>query len=141
LRDPTVRAEPLEDGLSPEYWYFFLNQHVFFWLTEDRLQSMLCARPYRDKIHDVLVLDGPSLIKDFKDRIILSPINSGCTKPYPHPRGRDTLQQIDDYPYRSRKLAKKEGAVEVAVRDGVPNISDYIIEIQERDCKNVYRRD
>jgi len=72
---------------------------VFFWLTEDRLETMLNARAYRDIEQDVLIVDSESLITAYEGEIRLSPINSGCTKPWPQPRDRSTFLAINKYSY------------------------------------------
>jgi hypothetical protein len=77
----------LEDGLTPRLWYQILNSRVFFWLTRDRLVRLLNAGAYKDKEHDVLELDTASLVEAYREQITLSHMNSGCTKPMPHPRG------------------------------------------------------
>jgi hypothetical protein len=39
------------------------------------------------------------MVARHQERIVLSPMNSGCTKPYPHPRGLGTFLPIEEYPY------------------------------------------
>ena len=96
----------LEDGLSPSEWYGILNQRTFFWLTEERLNRLLCAGSYSGSLHDVLVVDTRSLVQTHHDAITLSPMNSGNTRPFPHPRGLRTFLPIAQYPYADRKRRK-----------------------------------
>jgi uncharacterized protein DUF7002 len=121
----------LEDGLSPEDWYRTLNAKVFFWLTKERLLRLLNAGTYRNQEHDVLMLDTKSLIEANVDKIWLCPINSGCTKPFPHPRGRKTFQRVRQYPYAEWKTKRKRGEriVELAVDYAVPNIEKYVTRV------------
>jgi hypothetical protein len=121
----------LEDGLSPEQWYRILNAKVFFWLTPERLLRLLNAGTYRTQEHDVIALDARSLITAYEDRIWLCPINSGCTKPFPHPRGKKTFQRISDYPYAEWKTKRKRGerAVEVAVDYAVPDAAKFVTRV------------
>ena len=93
----------LEHGMSPTDWYRTLNAKVFFWLTRDRLVRLLNAGNYRSQEHDVLVLDARLLVEAYRDRVWFCPINSGCTQPFPTPRGSATFQRISDYPYAERK--------------------------------------
>lgn len=118
----------LQDGLVPEDWYRLLNGRVFMWLTRDRLDRLLAARPYRDLEHDVLELDAAPLVAACRERITLSPINSGATKPFPRDRGKDTFLPIADYPYASWRERRKVGerVVELAVAGGILGIGRFV---------------
>jgi hypothetical protein len=109
----------LKDGLTPHAWYRLLNGKVFFWLTQERLLRLLKAGTYRNEEHDVLELDASPLVEAYRDKIWLCPMNSGCTKPFPHPRGISTFQRIADYPYAQRKPKKKPGerSIKMAVSE------------------------
>jgi hypothetical protein len=118
----------LQDGLTPAQWYRLLNHRVFFWLTRDRLHRLLSADAYRESEHDVLEVDTASLVSQYRRAITLCPMNSGCTKPMPHPRGRRTFSSIRNYPYSHWRSRRKRGerVVELAVTDGVPDIHKYV---------------
>ena len=136
----------LQDGLTLTDWYRLLNERVFFWLTEDRLERMLRAAAYRNYEHDVLTLNSEPLIHDHAAEIELSPMNTGCTKPYPHPRGKDTFQPLDIYPLAARKKSHRADAVvELAAMRSVPNVADYVIEVRRRSHgkqgRVIWRRD
>ena len=124
----------LPNNLPPSAWYELLNAKTFFWLTEDRLSRLLNARTYRDQVHDVLEVDTRSLIAAYRDSIWLCPINSGCTKPYPHPRDQSTFQRIGTYPYASWKLKRRAGerVVELAVDHSVPDIVRFTTRVTRR---------
>lgn len=121
----------LQDGLSPEAWYRLLNGKVFFWLTRDRLLRLLNAGAYRSQEHDVLELNARALVGAYTDKIWLCPMNSGCTKPIPHPRGSATFQRIVAYPYADWKAKRKRGerVVELAVDYAVLDIPDYVTRV------------
>jgi hypothetical protein len=121
----------LEDGLSPEEWYRILNSKVFFWLTQERLLRLLNAGTYRLQEHDVLALDAKLLIEAYEDKIWFCPINSGCTKPFPHRRGRKTFQRISDYPYAQWRAKRKRGEriVELAVDYAVPDVAKFVTRV------------
>ena len=117
----------LQEGLVPEDWYRLLNARVFMWLTRDRLLRLLTARPYRTMEHDVLELDAAPLVAVYRDRITLSPINSGATKPFPRARGADTFLPIADYPYASWRERRKAGerVVELTVTGGLRDVGRF----------------
>jgi hypothetical protein len=118
----------LQDGLAPEDWYRLLNAKVFFWLTRERLLRLLNAGTYRAEAHDVLELNAKSLVTAYKDKIWFCPMNSGCTKPFPHPRGNKTFQRIADYPYSHWKMKRPRGerVVELAVDYAIPDIAKFV---------------
>ena len=118
----------LQDELSPESWYQLLNAKVFFWLSRERLSRLLNAGTYRSQEHDVLEIDASSLVAAYKDRIWFCPLNSGCTKPFPHARGLETFQRIVNYPYSRWKAKRRRGerVVELAVDYAVPDIAKFV---------------
>ena len=118
----------LPEHLTPADWYVLLNEKVFFWLTEDRLHRLTGAKAYRGREHDVLEVDTRSLIDAHRKAIWLCPINSGCTKPMPHPRDETTFARISDYPYDKwrGKRSRGERAVELAVDHSVPDIRKHV---------------
>ena len=126
--DDAGLARCLDDGLSPADWYRLLNRKVFFWLSRARLLRLLNARPYRGLGHDVLELDTASLIEAYRPAILLSPINSGATRPFPVRRGRNTFLPIGDYPYARWRATRGRGerVVELAVEYGVHDISRFV---------------
>ncbi|MEI4509201.1 hypothetical protein WBQ88_15735 [Sphingopyxis sp. CCNWLW253] len=130
-------AKCLQGGLSPIDWHAKLNERVFFWLTEKRLQKLLCAGAYRKQQHVVLKINTAMLVNDHRERIELAPMNTGCTMPFAHPRGPETFLPIDQYPYsnwRKKGRSRHEAVVELTVIGGVPNIADYVEEVTIRKC-------
>ena len=118
----------LPDRLSPADWYELLNAKAFFWPSEERLHKLTNARAYRDQEHDVLEVDTRSLIEAHRDAIWLCPINSGCTKPMPHPRDETIFARIPDYPYEHwrERRRRQERVVELAVDHSVQDIGDHV---------------
>ena len=118
----------LPGHLTPSDWYKLLNAKAFFWLTEDRLHRLTTAKAYRDREHDVLEVDTRSLIEAHRDAIWFCPINSGCTKPMPHPRDETIFARISEYPYEhwSKRRRKAERVVELAVDHSVPDIREHV---------------
>jgi hypothetical protein len=119
------------DSMKPSEWYRLLNRRVFFWLTEPRLTTLLQAKAYRDRQHSVLIVDTKRLVEAHSAAITLSPMNSGCTKPFPFPRGRRTFLPIKDYPFETwrKKRGGKDPIVELAVDYAIPKIHKYVLEV------------
>lgn len=125
---------------SPTEWYQILNGKSFFWLQEHRLQRLLQARAYREESHCILTVDTRMLIEKHRERINLSPINSGCTKPMPHPRGKDCFLSLQEYPfdYWVKKRGKNgDSAVELTVEYAVPDISRLVTRVEIRKAGKV----
>jgi hypothetical protein len=123
----------LQDGLTPSEWYRILNARTFFWASRQRLRGLLGARAYRDRPQTVLTVDTRSLVEAYRDRIELSPINSGSTIFKPAPRGHRTFQSIDQYDYRAwrDKRGPENAIVELVVRGGIPDIRDHVLAVHE----------
>lgn len=121
----------LQDGITPEGWYRNLNSKVFFWLTRERLLRLLNAGTYRQHEHDVLEIDSKSIIEVYYDNIWLCPMNSGCTKPFAHPRGHSTFLRVKDYPYQHWKSKRPRGerVVELAVDYAIRDVRKYVTRV------------
>jgi hypothetical protein len=91
------------------------------------LLRLLNAGNYRNEEHDVLELETAPLIEAYKEKIWFCPINSGTTKPFPHPRGNSTFSRIADYPYSNwkEKRARGERVVELAVDHSIPDVKNF----------------
>ncbi len=116
-------------GMTPSEWYALLNERVFFWIGEERLEKLLNAYRHRDNL--VLVLDTATVMARYAAQTTLSPINSGFSARYPQPRGRDTFRPIAEYPFA--EWAKKRGGLskavaECAVSGGVANVTEALVE-------------
>ncbi|MDX9858555.1 MAG: hypothetical protein RBT76_12250 [candidate division Zixibacteria bacterium] len=118
--------------MSPQEWYRLLNGMVFFWPSADRLQRLLSGRAYKKRAHCVIVVDSQKLIERYQDSIRLSKINSGAIPYGPTPRGSTTFSTLFQYPHVSRR---RDGSVriqlgEVAVKYGVSDILDFVLEVR-----------
>lgn len=130
MNEKNVR-KVLED-MKPEEWYLSLNRKVFFWVRLQRLLGLLNARAYKSRKHVVLLVDTNSLVTEHKDRIWLSPINSGSTIYGNGKRGSKTFKRIDDYQYEDERKRRGENAiVELAVDYSVPDIESHVIRVEE----------
>lgn len=130
LRDqkPMIESQlkkALQDDLTPRDWYSLLNSKVFLWATQDRLNTLLNAKSYRNEEHDVLTLDSAQLLNDHWESVALCHMNSGNTRPFPHPRGKNTFLPIADYPTTNKDRPVKP-IVEVTVSSCIPNVFNYV---------------
>lgn len=137
IRDQSpLRPHILEQrlvGMTSTQWLAVLNDRVFLWLHEAKLQGLLRARRYRQDEHDVLVVDTASFVAAYADRIRLSPINSGATL-YPNAaeRGPQTFRTIADYPYDERRRGRgpADAIAELAVPGGVPDVARFVVRVE-----------
>lgn len=117
-------------GMSVEDYYRSLNERVFFWVTEDRLDRLRLAGAYRSRQHDILVIDTTALLERYADAVELSHLNSGAVHPAAnYPRGLGTFKKISDYPWAAREQVSTEPLVELTVPYAVPDIEDVVISV------------
>ncbi len=129
LSEGTLRR--LLDDMSPKEYYELLNRMTFFWARKERLQKLLNARAYKNRPHIVLTIDTRSLLQKHRDRIWLSPINSGATFRGGGRRGRGTFKRIADYPFEEMKRKKRDDAVvEVSVDYAVKDVVDVVTKVE-----------
>ena len=115
----------LTDGISPGEWYRTVNAHVFFWVDRERVERLLGARAYRNHRHALLVARTADIVGRHCRRVVLSPLNTGATKPMPHPRGRNCFLPLALYPFeqwRRKRGGVRKAVVELAVKGGVPDL-------------------
>lgn len=122
LKDCTVRE-----------WYELINRKVFFWVTEERVNTLLHAKAYRDRHHLVISVKTALLLERYKSAA-LSPINSGSTIYRPVPRGLATFQPLHSYPYEYRRRSRGlRGAIaEIAFDYSVPDLSAFVLKVEKR---------
>jgi len=121
-------------GCSPRQWYEFLNRHVFLWVNEERVQTLLSARAYRTREHVVITVRTSPLLERHDRRARLSPINSGSTIYRPVPRSLETFATLDAYPYNERRRIRgiANAVVEVAIDYSIPDLSDFVERVERR---------
>ncbi|MDI6024050.1 hypothetical protein QBL02_10885 [Leucobacter sp. UT-8R-CII-1-4] len=126
LDDATVRDQlPLKfidrclfPGVTTQEFLDALNTRVFFHVDEERLLRLLNARAYRNKVHDVLMLDTATFLGNHPN-VELAPYNTGSVHvPNMPPRGPETFEPLEDYslPYWERIRGSKDAIVELTVR-------------------------
>ncbi|MFC7049588.1 DUF7002 family protein [Emcibacter nanhaiensis] len=132
-----IRA--LNGTMMPSEWYYLLNSMVFFWPTKSRLKTMISAKAYRDLNHDVLIVRTEPLVKEYVKRLRISPINSGCTKPFAHPRSKNLFKDITSYPFSERKskYGTEKAIAEVCFLDAIPNIENFVEDVLVLNADNL----
>lgn len=135
----------LDDNITPSQFYKLLNQRTFFWVREEKLTTLLRARAYRDKSHDVLIVDTEELIKKYENKITLCRINSGATPYNNGRRGPRSFKRIRDYPFNEYKNRGKDAIVELAVDYGIPDIKNYVVRVdvwsKDGQTSNIWKND
>lgn len=121
-------------GMTEAEWYRTLNGRVFFWLTEERLNSLRNAPPYRHRAHDILVISTERLLASYGHEVELSHLNSGAVHPAAdYPRGAGTFRSIPDYPWAERRrVAPREPIVELTVPYAVRDAATLVIDVSRR---------
>lgn len=116
--------------MTPEDWLSLLNSRTFFWPTKERLRTMMSARPYRELQHEVFVFKTQTLLNAYVDNAWVSPINSGATIPWKHPRGSSTFTRLKDFDLAARlEVANRKSAVAEFVLDcRLHPVSDHLID-------------
>ena len=130
-------ASCLGDELKPVDWYRILNGKVFFWLNEDRLNTLL--RAYQNRAHLVLEVDTEALLKKHGSQVSLTPLNTGCTSPMAFPRGLNSFLPPHSYPfaeYKRKKGGAKRAIVELTVDHAVQDIGALTLRATHRIYEN-----
>ena len=121
----------LQDGTLPTQWYELLNSRSFFWLSRDRIWRLLRAKAYRSKPQTVLTIETRGLVAAHRERIWLSPINSGSTLFRPQPRSASTFVRIGDFPFSHRAITRgpENNVVELLVEHSVPDVAKHVLAV------------
>ena len=127
---------PVLIDLTPADWYALLNERVFFWVSEERLNGLLGAYRHRDNL--VLVLDSATVLARHAAQATLSTINSGYSRRWAVRRGRETFQPLADFQLvqRINGRAVRKPVVECAVSGGVTNVREALLETREHPRGN-----
>jgi len=126
LQESRLRAALVD--CTPEEWCQLLNGKVFFWPTEERLQTHMGARGNRGKQHLVLTIDTRRFAAAYEREITLCAMNSGNTVPFAQKRGKESFMKMNDYPFEARRKRGAYWAVaEVAVNSDIPDVLDFVL--------------
>lgn len=118
-------------GMSLSRWYEALNGRVYFWLTRERLDRLRGARPYRDRPHDLLIVDTAALLRAHAAEVELAHLNTGAVhRGANYPRGVGTFRPIEEYPWQERlAVAPGEPIVELTIPYAVTDIADVVVSV------------
>lgn len=114
---------------TPREFFEFLNRRIFFWLTHARLATMNAAAAYDATEHVVFTLDTASVLAVHHQGILLSPMNSGATRPMPHARSIAMFKSINDFDWEMRR-SKAKRVVELTVSDSMPDFMKHVSRVE-----------
>jgi hypothetical protein len=128
-------------GMKPREWYVMLNGQVFFWVTANRVQTLLNARAYREQEHLVITVKTAAFLDKYASQIRLSPINSGSTIYNPQPRGPQTFRSLREYPFAERRALRgiPNAVAEITVKYSVPDLREFVSCVELRKGSRVLR--
>ena len=121
---PNALARCLSNGMTTNEWYRTLNTHVFFWVDEPHLETLLNARAYRDHPQTVVTLDTARLLERHLSSVRLSSINSGSVLRGGALRGLETFAPVVDF--------GKSRLVELCVVGAVQDAEELVVSVERR---------
>jgi hypothetical protein len=120
----------LKEGVAPQDFLDALNERVYFWLSETRLERLLKARAYRDRAQLVLHIDTRELFEVHGSEVELAPYNTGSAHvPNVPKRGPDVFVPLANYPHddwRRKRGPSGEAVVELTIPNAVPDIRRFV---------------
>lgn len=122
-------------GTTPQQFFELLNRKVFFWVAPERLETLISARAYRKRAHDVLIVDAAALLARHVGQASLAAINSGSTLyPSAPPRGAETFVALEEFDWEKARRARgrANAIVELTVEYVVPDVSDVLVRVERR---------
>lgn len=131
---PAALARCLDQGTSPQDWYRLVNNHVFFWLSPERMQRHGMALRTRAQI--LFTMDTAALVAAYHDSAFVTPFNIGNARRMPATRGLRTLCPVASWRANGWKLETLPGGrrrptshppAELLITGAVPDIHRFII--------------
>ena len=132
---PPAALEKCLCDMSPADWYAMVNARVFFWLDPDRLNRQKAACEPRPQV--VIAVDTLALVADYRERVALTPINTGNARRKPARRGAATFvpfakwvssgwaSEAEALGTPTRKRSHRP--VELTVVDAIPDIMRFVV--------------
>lgn len=134
LREQFLTCLP---GTTHQEFIELLNGKVFFWVSPERLETLIRARAYRRRAHDVLTVDAAALLASHLDRASVASINTGATLyPSAPARGRETFAAVEEFDWDAARRARgrKNAIVELTIDYAVPDITDVLVKVERRQA-------
>ena len=126
-------AACLDDGLTPARWLAMLNDRAFFYVSLRHAGGFVASRRRKGQATEILTFDALGLIRAHLLRVEIAPINTGATVHDPARRGLSTFAPLDGLDWdawrRARGRRAPDRVKEVAVRGGVPDAGDHLIDV------------
>lgn len=124
----------LSGGTTEQEFLDLLNGRVFFWLSLQRLQTLLSASLYRDTPQTVLQFNTAEVLDRYGDRVQLAPYNTGSVQYRNSPmRGRDVFRSVEDFPFddwQVRRGRTRDAVVELTILNAVPDAGALAIRVE-----------
>lgn len=134
---PSALSRCLSSDITPEDWYAFLNQHVFFWIDVERLerQRKACHSPQY-----IMTIDAQKLLKHYSAKAAVTPFNTGNARRAPARRSLATFvpytlwlntgwkSEAEALGTKTRSAQHKP--VELTIKESVTDIFEYVIDYQ-----------
>lgn len=144
LREQFLKCLP---GTARQEFIEILNGKVFFWVRYERLETLIGARAYCKRAHDVLTVDSAELLARHLGRASLASFNTGSTLyPTAPPRGRETFTPIEQFDWDAarRRRGRQSAIVELTVDYAVPDIAEFVVKAERwlagRPIQTLYER-
>lgn len=113
----------LDNGVTQQEWFEFLNGKVFFWVSKYELIKMMCAWQYRGKPQWIIKINTRDLLDQYADKAYVSDQNTGSLYSR-RKRGPKSFIPFNECPVNSR-------IKELAIDYKVPNLSEFVISVDE----------
>lgn len=126
-------------GLAPADWYALVNARVFFWLDADRLNRQRAACKSQARAQVVLSIRTAGLLDAHRDRVAVTPINTGNARRMPARRGAasfvpyatwvQTGWESESAALGTPRRKRSHRPVEVTVAVSVPNAMRLVVKV------------
>jgi hypothetical protein len=134
---PPVALKNCLVNMSPEEWYHFINDHIFFWLDLERLNRQRAACLPREQ--KILTIDTASFVAAYQNNMYLTPINTGYALRKAALRGKATFVDYKDWLETGwQKEAEGLGTTlrkynhapaELTVRTDIPDVFQFVVHV------------
>jgi hypothetical protein len=131
---PAALAKCLDEGTSTDDWYRLVNDHVFFWLSTERMKRH--ANALRTRAQILLTVDTTALVASYEDSAFVTPFNIGNARRMPASRGPRTLCPLTSWrehgwlleaPPGGRQRSSSHPPAELLIAGAVPDIHRFVL--------------